>query len=278
MPQLGCRAACCDAVRKGLRPRRLAASLLIADERSGQRWLLDASPDLRAQEEYIHGIPLARHEEGPRPPLVDGVLLTHAHLGHLAGLLHFGREAMATRALPVWCAPRLAELLRSQAPWRLLVDEGHIDVRVVEHEMAIALNERIRARAILVPHRGEFSETLAWRIECGTECILYCPDIDRFDAFPGGLTALLDGCTTAFLDGTFFALDEVPGRSIENVPHPPVSHTLALLARLPASRPRILFTHLNHSNPLNDAHSVARRALEAAGAGLVHDGDTLCFD
>ena len=93
IPQIGARSANSRRARRDPRFRRYAASLLIADPASGRRWLIDASPDIRDQVELARAHPASRRRTGARPPLFDGIFLTHAHIGHYAGLMQLGREA-----------------------------------------------------------------------------------------------------------------------------------------------------------------------------------------
>ena len=104
LPQMGCQEELCIEARADPDRRRLVTSLLLADPRSGKRWLFDASPDLREQVERARPHPAARREVGERPALFDGVFLTHAHVGHYAGLMQFGREVFGAHDLPVWGA------------------------------------------------------------------------------------------------------------------------------------------------------------------------------
>jgi len=53
----------------------------------------------------------------------------------------------------------------------------------------------------------------------------------------------------AFLDGTFFSADEIPGRSIGEIPHPLVPETVSRL-RNEGLAARVFFVHLNHTNRL----------------------------
>ena len=39
-----------------------------------------------------------------------------------------------------------------------------------------------------------------------------------------------------------------------------------------AGRVRVLFTHLNHSNPAFEAEGAARKAIEARGFGVANEG------
>ena len=71
--------------------QRLVTSLLAVDPAHDKRYLLDASPHLPEQVELASGF------GGPDGPMVarlfDGIYVTHAHLGHYAGLAYLGREA-----------------------------------------------------------------------------------------------------------------------------------------------------------------------------------------
>jgi pyrroloquinoline quinone biosynthesis protein B len=81
--------------------------------------LVEATPRIEEQVAMLHRLAGVR-DRGRRP--VDAVLLTHAHVGHYLGLLWFGREVAATAELPAWCSPRMAAFLRSNGPWRQLVE------------------------------------------------------------------------------------------------------------------------------------------------------------
>jgi pyrroloquinoline quinone biosynthesis protein B len=64
------------------------------------------------------------------------------------------------------------------------------------------------------------------------------------------------------VDGTFSSLDELPGRKIEEVPHPLMSETRSLVA---GTRAKLWFIHLNHSNPaLIDGNDVVREGMTFA--------------
>src|SRR3954452_23237231 len=119
MPQIGCDCSHCTAARKNPALARHVASLAIHIPKTGHVVLVDATPDLPAQIETIHTF--HHHAEGKtdRSP-VDGVLLTHAHIGHYLGLAHFGFESLNTQGIPVWASPRMSAFLRANAPWSQL--------------------------------------------------------------------------------------------------------------------------------------------------------------
>jgi len=65
----------------------LVACLGLVDHATHQSWLIDATPDFREQLHILHSL-------FPDCPLA-GVVLTHAHIGHYAGLIHLGHERPA---------------------------------------------------------------------------------------------------------------------------------------------------------------------------------------
>jgi len=284
LPQIGCSAPCCESARADPTRVRMVASLLIVDPRSGQRWLIDATPDLAAQVERARGHPPGRNAAAPsggRPALFDGVFLTHAHMGHYTGLAELGREAYAASKLPVHCTASMANFLTRNGPWSQLVDRGEISLKILQPGDPVVLARDpvtnlpdLTVTAFSVPHRDEFSDTVGYRVEGPTKSVLYIPDIDKWERADRSLARWLGSVDMALLDGTFFADGEVPGRSMADIPHPFITETLALLELLPvAPRARVLFTHLNHSNPAAREGSEAQRTVQAAGSRIAREGD-----
>jgi pyrroloquinoline quinone biosynthesis protein B len=293
LPQIGCERTCCAAARADPERRRLVASLLIVDPGSGRRWLIDASPDLAAQVERARGHPVARAvrrssaeaaRTGPgagapdvlsnRPPLFDGLFLTHAHMGHVAGLLQLGREAYAARGLPVHGSPRMVRWLRENQPWSLLVGDGVLVPAALRPGESVALTADLAVTALAVPHRDELTDTLAFLVSGPNRTLLYLPDVDAWDRWDTPLEELLADVDVALVDGTFFSDGELPRRSLAAIPHPFIADTLARLAELPAAlRSRLRFTHLNHSNPAADPESEAAARIREAGAAVAREGE-----
>ncbi|WP_163311945.1 MBL fold metallo-hydrolase, partial [Enterobacter cloacae] len=86
--------------------------LALVDRADGRRYLFDATPDLREQLEWLDA-----HDPKRTPGLgIDGIFLTHAHIGHYAGLMFLGRESANTKGVPVHAMPRMAEFLRNNGP------------------------------------------------------------------------------------------------------------------------------------------------------------------
>jgi len=277
LPQIGCRDTCCTAARKDPGRRRLVTSLLVVDPERGTRFLFDATPDLPLQVERCRDLPPNRRpprpDAGRRTLLFDGVFLTHAHIGHYAGLMHLGREAYGSQATPVHASARMGEYLRSNGPWSLLVEDDAIELVRMADGQTVTIGEELSVTAIAVPHRDEFSDTFAFVIRGPERALLYLPDIDKWGRWARPIEDLIATVDVALLDGTFFDGNELPGRDMAQIAHPAIVESLARFAALPATeRKKIVFTHLNHSNPAADPKSAEAAAVRAAGMSIAADG------
>jgi pyrroloquinoline quinone biosynthesis protein B len=272
IPQLASRSPASERARRDPRARRLAASLLLADARTGRRWLVDATPDIRAQVDRADA--LAPRPDAPgRPPLFDAVFLTHAHVGHYTGLLHFGREAYAAEGQPVRCSPRMAAFLAENAPWELLLRGGHVVPETFAPDVAVELSADLRVTPLEVPHRAEYTDTFGFLVEGPRRSLLYIPDIDKWERWDRSVDALIREVDVALLDGTFADDGELPGRSMDEVPHPFLRESLDRFGRLPrAERAKVHFTHLNHSNLALDPAAPIARELAEAGMHVIEEG------
>jgi pyrroloquinoline quinone biosynthesis protein B len=259
VPHAGCRQTICVEARKDSSRKRLVASLGLLDPAADKRFLIDATPDFGEQMERLGGRP-------------DGILLTHAHIGHYLGLAQLGREVLGTRRVPVYCTPSMARFVRENRPWSRLVALENIVVVEIEPGKEFALTPSLHVTPLSVPHRDEDSDTVAFLARGPSRKVLWLPDIDKWEKWDRRLEDLLaDPSLTAFVDGTFFSADEIPGRSIADIPHPLVPETIARTASVANTRGRLFFIHLNHTNRLLwDASAVAE--IERKGWGVAREG------
>ena len=248
VPHLGCRCPRCRRARSDPSAVRYPAALGVD---AGRELLVDASMDLRHQ------------TVGD----VDGVVLTHAHLGHLPGVLQFGREVLDADTVPVYCTEGLAEFIRTNQPFSTLVSNGNLTLQPVDPGATIDLPTG-ELRPFAVPHRDEFATgTLGLEFRGGRR-LVYVPDIDDWDE---KTRSRVDAADVAVLDGTFWATKEIDGQA--EVPHPPVRDAIE---ELPLAGTDVYFTHLNHTNPLLDGSSPEYETLVDAGGDVVERG--LTFD
>ena len=270
VPHIGCTQALCVRARRDPARRERVACLGLIDDSAGARFLVDATPDLPSQ---LDSLNQGRTLADPRRP-VDGILLTHAHIGHYTGLMYLGREALGARAVPVYATSRMAALLRTSGPWSQLVALGQIELREVEPGREVVLTPSLAVTPVRVPHRDELSDTVGYVVRGRGRSLLYIPDIDKWEKWDRRIEDEVARVEIALLDGTFLSADELPGRSIAEVPHPTVGETMTRLAALSS---RISFTHLNHTNPLLwDGR--ARRDLARRGFALAADGRALSLE
>lgn len=261
-PQADCRKDCCRRVWTGELPPRRVSFLGLVDPAAGQFWFIDATPDFREQ----------LHEMEAYGQL-SGILLTHAHIGHYAGLMHLGREVMGAKEVPVYAMPRMRAFLENNAPWGQLVQLRNIELRNLTADSTLTLSRSLQITPLSVPHRDEYSETVGFLIEGPDKRALYIPDIDKWQLWERGIRELIRQVDIAFLDGTFFANGEIPGRDMSEIPHPFIEESLNLFADLPEEeRAKVHFIHFNHTNPLLDKEGEAARRVRKMGCGVGEEG------
>ena len=258
LPHIGCRRPECVKARANPALKRHVASLAIVDPESGQHWVLDATPDFPAQMAKL-------------PGTLAGVFLTHAHIGHYTGLMFLGREAQGAKGVPVYAMPRMREFLTKNGPWSQLVSLQNIELRAIED--GVRLNERISVTALRVPHRDEFSETVGFIIAGPKRKVLFLPDIDKWEKWDVAVEDVIKGVDRAYVDGTFYADGEVPGRSMSEIPHPFIVESMKRLKPLAS---RVRFIHLNHTNPALH-NGPERRAIEKQGFAVAGEGETFAL-
>ena len=272
MPQAGCRKACCAAAWGDPARRRLVSCIAIVDPASHQRWMIDATPDFREQLRRLDEITGELAVENP-PPNLDGILLTHAHIGHYTGLMFLGQESMGAKGAPVFATQRMGEFLKANGPWSQLVNYHNIELREIAPDRPLQLNERLTVTPLRVPHREEYSDVLGFRIYGPAASLLFIPDIDKWERWDRRIEDLLAEVDVALLDGTFYADGEIPSRNMADIPHPFIVESMERFKSLPAEqRSRVHFIHLNHTNPALDPESEASRQIRAAGFELAQEG------
>ncbi len=266
MPHVGCRCDRCQRALRDPRQQLYAACLAVVDRRTDPAgvWLLDATPDIRWQLAALSDVlgPDPYRPNGFRRP--DGIFLTHAHMGHVGGLPQLGPEGMAVWELPVHASPSLAAHLHQMPLWAPLL-KG-LELRPLWAGEPVPLGDDLSLTPLPVPHRDEtHSGTFAFLLRGPTRSLLYLPDIDSWEEWPEA-EATLAGTDVALVDATFYSHDELGTR---RVGHPPIDHTLRLYAE---QRHKLVLTHLNHTNPVLDADSPERAAVEAAGVPIAAVG------
>src|ERR1035437_4021635 len=85
-PHAGCERDCCKKYYDGKEPRHFVSCLALVDPVSKQRWIFDCTPDFTFQLHLLDSLYPAKGR------LIDGIFLTHAHIGHYTGLMYLDKE------------------------------------------------------------------------------------------------------------------------------------------------------------------------------------------
>ncbi len=279
VPHAGCSCDTCTAAHADPAKRFHVASLAIiiptddADPRTNDVYLIDATPDITEQLHMLRDVRDAPEGRTDRAP-VAGVFLTHAHMGHYTGLAHFGFESMHTQTTPVWCTERMGGFLRRFGPWSQLVEKNEIEPRTLTPGEPVELGAGVTVTPILVPHRAEFTDTCAFVIRGPSTTVFYMPDCNPWNRWTAPIDEVLagEGTDVALLDATFYSLDELPGRSLSEIGHPPIVTTMDTLQSMSDAGLDVRFVHLNHTNPALDAGSAEQREIERRGFAVAREG------
>lgn len=272
-PQVGCYTERCNAGRElhAEGRGRYVSSLALVEPNGERFYLVDATPNITRQVDLIQD-PAFRQQTAERRPF-DGIFLTHAHIGHYTGLAVLGTEGMGIRDTPVYCTEAMAEFLSSNQPWQLMVEQERIVPRPLGVDRWHRMDEHLDVQLWKVPHRDEFADTVAFVFRGPESSLLYLPDINSWTAWDRDVADAVATVDVALLDGTFWSMDELPGRSIEDIPHPLMTQTMeALQGVVDRDAARVLFTHLNNSNPALDENGPQRANVERRGFEIAREG------
>lgn len=290
-PQWNCRCAVCRASWDDPRavPPQTQSSLAVALDDS--HWLLcNASPDLRQQ--IIDNPPL-HPRRARRDSPIAGVVLTNGDVDHVAGLLNLRESQPYT----VYATGRIQQVLADNPIFGVLnpdyvarreiaLDtpfvptlpdgrEGNITVEMfaVPGKVALWLEEGdIEARL-----GAETEDTVGLEFtdrESGRR-LLYVPGCA---AVSESLRRRLADCDLLLFDGTLWQDHEMvdgklgikTGQRMGHMSMAGAHGSMAALSDIPIARR--VYTHINNSNPVLLPDSEERRAVEAAGWTVAHDG------
>ncbi len=264
-----------------------ATSLGLLDHDNGKRYLFEATPDIREQMQIMDML-LPYDGEGP---YIDGIFLTHAHIGHYGGLMFLGRESMGAKGVPVYAMPRMKEYLETNGPWSQLVELGNIELIDQSEPDGFFLDimtnvggfeTDMEVAGILVPHRDEFSETVGYMVinKETQNGAIFLPDIDQWeDNIEPKVLINETNIKYAFFDATFYNDNELPGRDMSKIPHPRVTESMDLIEATgdDSLKDKVRFIHINHTNPLRDKSSPQYKEMIDRGFKLAYRGERFCL-
>lgn len=258
IPQIGCNCKVCSEIYRGERKEEYPVSLGIINEKTGKKFMIEATPEFSKQYRKLIDI-----EKGEK---LGGIILTHAHIGHYTGLMMLGREALNTKKLKVFVSSKMGEFLKNNAPWNQLIKLDNIEIIEFKNRVPFVLDEGIEITPIEVTHRNEYADTYGFLVK-GEEKIFFVPDIDRWSGFEDDLNNLIKECKKVIVDATFYTKEEigkVRGRDLNEIPHPTIEETIKYVEDNKLPSEKIVFTHFNHTNMVLSNEAI-RKSVEEKG-------------
>lgn len=266
-PQINCENDCCKLYYEGLEHKKLVSCLGLIDSENQSKYIFDATPDFTEQIEILK----RNHLDNGK--VIDGIFLTHAHIGHYTGLMYLGFEALGSNNVPVYAMPRMKDYIELNGPWNQLVSYKNIIVKSLRNDSVVLLNKNLKVTPIIVPHRDEFSETVGYKIEGKNKSALFIPDIDKWEKWHRNIIEEVKQVDYAFLDASFFRDGELK-RDMSKIPHPFTTETTTLFEdESMVTKSKIYFIHFNHSNPtIRDSHP-QKDSIQNLGFNFAKEGE-----
>ena len=250
-PHIACKKKCCKDLFSDTDHDRQVVALGLVDNNYNKKYLFEATPDIAKQMKALLKDAIQNKNE-----MVDGIFLTHAHIGHYTGLMYLGKEAANAKNVNVFAMPRMKKYLETNGPWSQLVTNKNISLTQIEKEQSISLTPNLIVTPFLVPHRDEYSETVGYRIKGPNKTVLFIPDIDKWNKWDKSIVEEIKKVDYAFLDATFYSGKEINNRDISQIPHPFIIESLEMFKTLDSiERKKVIFIHFNHTNPVIDLNS-----------------------
>ena len=267
-PHIACKKACCKGLFEKANPKRKVVSLGIIDAINKKSYLMEATPDIGKQMKMLKKY---SNQDSETP---DGIFLTHAHIGHYAGLMYLGKEAMSANEVPVYAMPNMKTYLENNGPWSQLISEKNISLQPLKNEQITQLTDQISLIPFTVPHRDEFSETVGYIIQGPNKKALFIPDIDKWEKWEKDIIEEISKVDMAFVDATFFDGVELNNRDISQIPHPFTIESMALFKGLTKEeKSKIHFIHFNHTNPILNPQSPQSKEVISKGFKIARIND-----
>jgi len=283
VPQWDCPCPNCSRARANPSLRRTRSSVAVSSDGEGYA-LIDASPDLKQQLESVDLVPRSKeHGRYDRQSPIHSVLLTHGHGDHCVGLFEFSTGKCFQ--IPVFGPPDLVRyLFGTKTSSRFFQDLGrlardYVKPFVLEEGNCISLVNGLRVTGFEVHHTDRLEDgscfpscTYGYEVETDGRRFVYTPDLGLIR---DDLLDRIHGADLFMLDGTFWWDDELArvsglGKTSYELGHIPVEESLKILKDVEVGR--VVYTHINHTNPLLDPEQTMLEQLKEIGFEVSHDG------
>jgi phosphoribosyl 1,2-cyclic phosphodiesterase len=214
-------------------------------------------------------------------PLQATVLFSHYHYDHIGGVPFFGPFYDPRNIFDLYGEGRknlsLKAVLSQQMrypffPIPLSAFKARLRFHTITADDVIAKGPAcIRTASLNHPQTA-----VAFRIECGGKCLVYCSDNEHEDKMPGKLAELIDGCDLLIYDAAYS--DEEYEGKIGGGPKIGWGHSTWTEAVKAARRLRVKQLFIFHHDPLHTdrvvdkllaSHRPHFKELHAAKEGLM---------
>jgi pyrroloquinoline quinone biosynthesis protein B len=290
-PQWNCNCRNCAAVRAGTPGFRARTQSSLAVSRDGINWaLLNASPDLRQQINDNRELQ-PDLKAGLRHSPIKAAVLTNGDVDHIIGLINL-REA---QPFAIYASKRILDVLAANSVFQVLADPlvprneitldqpfnlagGGVDLGLtveafaVPGKVALYLEDKSSG-----DYGGREGDTIGLKISDPAEkkSFFYIPGCAAVDE---RLATRLKGAPVVFFDGTLFTDDEMIEQGLLNKTGARMGHismsgdagSITAFSKLGVGR--LIYVHINNSNPALDENSPARKAIDGAGWEVGYDG------
>ena len=290
-PQWNCNCRNCASVRAGTPGFRARTQSSLAVSRDGINWaLLNASPDLRQQINDNRELQ-PDLKAGLRHSPIKAAVLTNGDVDHIIGLINL-REA---QPFAIYASKRILDVLAANSVFQVLADPlvprneitldqpfnlagGGVDLGLtveafaVPGKVALYLEDKSSG-----DYGGREGDTIGLKISDPAEkkSFFYIPGCAAVDE---RLATRLKGAPVVFFDGTLFTDDEMIEQGLLNKTGARMGHismsgdagSISAFSKLGVGR--LIYVHINNSNPALDENSPARKAIDGAGWEVGYDG------
>jgi pyrroloquinoline quinone biosynthesis protein B len=262
--------------------RKTRSSITVSLD-SGQHIIIDATPDLKFQLEFVKLLPRPEEAETGRQSRIDAVLLTHGHGDHCVGIAEFSTGK--SYKIPVYAPSDLIRFLFGGpgdieffgALGRLSKD--YVIPHTIKEGEELQFLEGLKVIGFEVEHTDRLkdgscypSRTFGYELEVDDRRFIYTPDLGHISE---DLLERVEGADLFILDATFWWNDELTrisdlNKTSYDLGHIPVEDSLEILREMDISQ--IFYTHLNHTNPMLDLAMPMASKVRDAGIEIAHDG------
>jgi len=291
-PQWNCNCRNCVSVRAGTPGFKARTQSSLAISRDGENWaLLNASPDLRQQLNQTPEL-WANPKHGHRHSPIKAAVLTNGDVDHIIGLINL-REA---QPFSLYGTDRVLATINTNSVFQVLAEPRVPRVTLpLNQPMPLKgadVDLGLTVEAFPVPGKvALYLEDASAGDDFGTEegdtiglkvtdpatqkSIFYIPGCATIDE---PLAARLKGASIVFFDGTLFTDDEMLQQGLMPKTGTRMGHinmsgpegSIAAFSKLEVGR--LIYVHINNSNPALDENSSARKSIEGAGWEVGFDG------